>query len=194
MIKIETIDKSQANLTVKYSGGIRVTYSNCVAEVDKAEGEYLLATYPTMIFPEGKAIRPKPAEPVVKAPTGEVTDLKEALQKANHLINDYKAQANAAKEGERVWRQKCQDLMFENHTLQDQVKALQGSDTKAGDDVKKADAKPAGTPEALRTALEAKTIKELIVIAEELKLDKAEYQKLTRVKLVEYIIAKSDVK
>jgi hypothetical protein len=52
--------------------------------------------------------------------------------------------------------------------------------------------KTAADAEALRVKLGEKTVKELISIAEELKLDKTEYQKLTKIKLIEYIIAKSN--
>ena len=199
-MKIETIVKSCANNTVKYSNGIRVVYdANAVAEVSEADGTFLLDTYAGVIFPEGKVVQPvqRLAPAVGKAGGEEVGALKDSLQRANLLINDYKAQANTAKGNERVWRQKCEELIAENLSLKGQL----GQPIEA---VKPVGNKPviergktleqnvADDTVALKTQLEAKTVKELIAIAEELKLDKTEYQKLTKVKLVEYIIAKSN--
>jgi hypothetical protein len=195
-MKIETIVKSCANNTVKYSNGIRVMYNaNAVAEVSDADGAFLLDTYAGVIFPEGKVVQPvqRPA-PVGKAGGEEVGALKESLQRANMLLNDYKAQANTAKANERVWRQKCEELMAENLSLKGKL-GLPIEEVKSKPVITRD--KPPEPPatndtDALKEKLGAKTVKELIAIAEELKLDKAEYQKLTKVKLIEYIVLKSN--
>jgi hypothetical protein len=198
-MKIETIVKSCANNTVKYGNGIRVVYDgNAVAEVSKADGEFLLETYAGVIFPEGKVVQPvQHLAPVGKAGGEEVGALKESLQRANLLLNDYKAQTNTAKANERVWRQKCEELIAENLSLKSQlgqpietVKPVGGKTVIERD--KTPEQKTAADAEALRVKLGEKTVKELISIAEELKLDKTEYQKLTKIKLIEYIIAKSN--
>ena len=74
----------------------------------------------------------------------------------------------------------------------DAAKPVGGKPKVDGDKSPEQGGNATGDTEALREKLTAKTVKELIAIAEELKLDKTEYQKLTKVKLVEYIIAKSN--
>jgi hypothetical protein len=196
-MKIETIVKSCANNTVKYSNGIRVVYdANAVAEVSDKDGVFLLEQYAGVIFPEGKVVQPP--RPTAIKPSGEGVDaLKDSLQRANLLLNDYKAQTNTAKGNERVWRQKCEELMAENLSLRGQLGQPIETAKPAGSKPvierdKTPEQKSAEDATALKTQLEAKTVKELIAIAEELKLDKAEYQKLTKAKLVEYIIGKSN--
>lgn len=198
-MKIETIVKSCANNTVKYGNGIRVVYDgNAVAEVSKADGEFLLDTYAGVIFPEGKVVQPvQRLAPVGKAGGEEEGALKDSLQRANLLLNDYKAQANTSKANEGVWRRKCEELMAENLSLRGQLgQPIETVKHAVGKTVIERDKTPEqkviADAETLREKLTAKTVKELISIAEELKLDKTEYQKLTKVKLVEYIIAKSN--
>jgi hypothetical protein len=122
--------------------------------------------------------------------------LKESLQRANLLLNDYKAQANSAKSNEGVWRRKCEELMAEIVLLKGQlglpIEAVKPTVKTVVARDKSPEQNAVADAEALKAQLESKTVKELITIAEELKLDKTEYQKLTKVKLVEYIIAKSN--
>ena len=112
------------------------------------------------------------------------------------MICDYKAQANTAKANERVWRQKCEELIAENLSLKGQLGLPIETVKPAGKPMIERSKTPeqnvASDTEALKVQLGAKTVKELIAIAEELKLDKTEYQKLTKVKLIEYIVLKSN--
>jgi hypothetical protein len=191
-MKIETIVKSYANQIVKFADGIRVTFNaDCTAEVSEEDGKKLLERYTTQIFPEGKVIQPEiaksPALPKVDKAT--INELQEQLQRANHLINDYAAQANTAKEGERVWRNKCTELLGQIKTLQAQLG--QKADIKPDDAPKNESEKDSKKTEqvdaaALLEKLSAKTVKELQVIADELKLPQ---KKLNKQGLVDYIIA-----
>jgi hypothetical protein len=198
-MKIETIVKSCANNTVKYSNGIRVVYdAKAVAEVSEKDGEFLLERYAGQIFPEGKVVKPVIVPSKSNSVDGsEAETLRAQLQKANALINDYKAQANTSKDNERVWRTKCQDLMLENHSLKD----LLGQPVKAEE--KLAEIATLKPPEAdkvidvetedavIREKLTKKTIKELTAIVEGMKLPVEEYKMLNKNKLVDYIIAKT---
>jgi len=106
--------------------------------------------------------------------------LKEQLQRANKIANDCKIQAQAAKDGESVWRTKCEELLEENKSLKAQIP----------------EPKPKVlTPEEelaeLKTQLEAKTVKVLQGMAEELKLPLDEYKDFNKTKLIEYLISKT---
>jgi hypothetical protein len=197
-MKIETIVPLQKNTTVKFSNNIRATFVNGVATVSEDIGDYLLSSYPTQIFPEGKVVIPEVVKPVANKTAvdgSEAELLKEKLQRANLLLNDYKAQVGQAKENERVWRTKCQDLMMENHLLRDQLGKPRSEDIKVDVKIDEEKANDETTAEAtsLKTALEEKTIKELTIIAEEMKLPAEEYKLLNKKKLVDFIIAKTNV-
>lgn len=193
-MRIETNVKVYTNQSVKYTNGIVVTYNNNhIAEVSDEVGEFLIGKYVGMIFEAGKA--PKPGM-VRSAPTktdGGNAELKESLQKANRLVGDYKAQAQASKEGEQVWRNKCDDLMGEIKRLQILL-AGKPAEVAPLEEVKELteEEKIEADLAALRAKLEAKTVKELQAFAEELKLPKEEYAKLNKAKLVEYLVAKTN--
>jgi regulator of replication initiation timing len=192
-MKIETIVKSCANNTVKYSNGIRVTYDGAaVAEVSEEDGLFLLEKYAGQIFPEGKVVRPVVTPSKNTSVDGsEVENLRAQLQKANALVNDYKAQVGSAKENERVWRTKCQDLMMENTTLREHLgKPSKTEDVK--EDEQKADEKKQAEDDVVKAKLEGKTVKELTSIAEEMKLPVEEYKLLNKKKLIDYIITKTN--
>ena len=181
-MKIETIVKSHRGQIVKYANGIRISFDQSgVAEVSDADGLFLVNRYVDQLFPAGKVVQPAtPLTPIINKADGSVVEeLRDKLNRANRLVDDYKAQANSAKQGEAVWRTKCEELMG-------QITALK-TGTKIQPPVKvKEVEKP--TEQSLKERLEAKTTKELIAFAEELKLSKAEYQKLTKAKLVDYLI------
>jgi regulator of replication initiation timing len=193
-MKIETIAPSQKNITVKFSNNIRVSFVNGVGEVSEEDGEYLLDKYSEYLFPEGKVVLPKPAAPTKNLPVdgSEVESLRAKLQLANGLVNDYKAQIGAAKENERVWRNKCQELMLENHTLRDQLSAGRPIKEDKTDKTNVPDntSKPDDT-EAIRAKLLGKSVKELTTIVEGMKLPVEEYKMLNKNKLVDYIIGKT---
>jgi hypothetical protein len=198
-MKIETIAPTQKNTTVKFSDGIRVNFVNGIGEVSEHDGEYLLEKYVGHLFPAGKVVIPEVVKTLTKSSVdgSEAEMLKEKLQKANILINDYKAQVGAAKENERIWRTKCQDLMLENHTLRDQIGKIPAAiETKAAEIVKTDEEKAAEAAQLeaskLRERLEARTIKELTSLVEEMKLPVEEYKMLNKKKLVDYIIAKTN--
>jgi hypothetical protein len=187
-MKIETIVKSHAGQAVKYSDGIRVQYdTNRKATVTEEVGAMLIEKYKGQIFPEGKVVVPMvrvmPEKPSA-ANVAVVEELRDRLQKANFLVNDYKAQLNTAKEGERVWRIKCEELMQEiasNKAVAPSEKKLERQKTPAVDE-----------SALLKEKLEAKNIKELQKIAEECKLPFAEYSKLNKTHLVEYLVEKTN--
>ena len=190
-MKIETIVKTHRGQPVKYAAGIRVLFdANGVAEINDKDGAFLIDKYAGQIFPAGKVVQPVaqvlPASN--KADGSVVEDLREKLNRANRLVDDYKGQANTAKQNEAVWRTKCEELMGQITQLQAQIgkKAVLPQPEKKEVVIEKQ------TELSIRQKLEAKTTKELITFAEELKLSKAEYQKLTKAKLVDFLIAKTN--
>jgi hypothetical protein len=199
-MKIETIAPSQKNIIVKFSNNIRVSFQNGVGEVSKEDGEFLLGKYPEQLFPEGKVVLPKATIPASKPSVdGSIVEsLRNQLQRANSLVNDYKAQLGSAKENERVWRTKCQDLMLENHSLKDLLgQPVKAEEKKAEiEDIRpiEADTEIVAKTEAemIREKLSGKTVKELTAIVEDMKLPVDEYKMLNKNKLVDYIIEKTN--
>ena len=189
-MKIETTIRTHANNEVKFSDGIKVKFDRFgVAEVSDAIGLRLLEKYSGTIYPAGKVVLPMERnQPIIKADSGAVEVLKDSLAKANRMIEDFKQQAIHAKEGEKVWRIKCEELAGIVEKLQGQL----GQNIPLNTEPLTAEEKIAADLAALKQQLEAKTVKELIAFAEELKLDKAEYQKLTKAKLVDYLIEKTN--
>jgi hypothetical protein len=195
-MKIETIVQSHKNQTVKYSGGIKVSYNaQGVAEVPEDIGDLLITKYRGQIFTEGKVVQPmvrtSPAAAAKEAENGVVQELREKLQKANSLVADYKAQAGMAQENERVWRMKCEELMNTLAAIKE-GKAASASETKPpvfpGDRAEKGTSPQIDDTATLRDKLNAKNIKELQKIAAELKLPVKDYEKLNKNKLVDYLI------
>ena len=183
-MKIETITPSHKGHSVRYSNGIEVAYDAAgIAEINDEDGEYLVEKYSDQVFPEGKVQLPTPksATPTEAKNSDALEELRDKLQKANSLINDYKAQAGQAKEGERVWRMKCQELM-------DEVKMLRGQ---IGSSIKTEEMTRSSKKDdsiELKKQLEEKSVSELRKIVEELKLPNVEYKKMMKSKLIDLLI------
>jgi hypothetical protein len=193
-MKIETIVKTHAGNIVKYANNVKVVYNaDAIGEVSDADGAYLVDRYPGQIFPAGKVVIPDPPLSSSKTPVdgSEAELLKDKLAKANLLINDYKAQTNQAKENERVWRMKCQELMDQVARLQNNLGATDKAEEKPMGRTKPPVEVDVDETEALKEKLTVKSVKELQIIAEELKLPVDEYRKLTKNKLVDYLIEKT---
>ena len=192
-MKIETIVKSHADKHVKYANGVAVQYDHFgIAEVSDEDGAFLVEKYAGQIFEAGRVVQPAAQNvPVANPNTGAVSELKEQLAQANRLIVDNKAAAVAARDGERVWREKCEELIQKIQALEKQLQAKAA--VVAGGAEEKATAKEQQTVEqTLEQQLMTKTVKELISIAQQMQLPTHEYQKLTRLKLVNYIISKTN--
>jgi len=185
-MKIETIVKSHLGQSVKYSNSIKVTYDKKgVAEVSSEVGKYLIEHYIDQIFPAGKVVIPEPSSIIPKkSDNGEILELKEQLQRANKLANDCKTQAQAAKDGEAIWRTKCEELLEEIKVLKGQKPAEQPKELTLEQKIKE-------ERTALRLELSKKKLPELVAIAVELKLPEEEYKSLNRGKLIEYLISKT---
>jgi tartrate dehydratase beta subunit/fumarate hydratase class I family protein len=196
-MKIETTVPSHAGHPVKYSGSIVVTYdSKGIAEVSEEDGEDLIEKYKGLIYPAGQV--PKPAMvrsvPTTSGKDNEtVAELKISLQKANRLVGDHKASADVAKNGEKMWRDKCDELMTEIKGLKAQLAGKPAEDAPK-EEVKElsAEEKIEADLAALTAKLEAKTVKELQAFAVELNLPIEEYSKLNKAKLVEYLVEKTN--
>jgi hypothetical protein len=189
-MKIETIVKNYAGQTIKFSDGIKVTFdANCLADVTPEIGTRLIEKYTGQIFLQGKVVQPMVRTSTVPPEiTGKessmVGELREKLQRANFLLNDFKAQLNAAQQNERVWRMKCEELM-------QTTKAIPTKNTNTIPAENKKVENALTEAEALKTQLTAKTVKELQKIAEELNLSADEYLKLSKINLVNFLIEKT---
>lgn len=191
-MKIETIVKSHLGQPVKYSNGITVTYDNKgVAEVSNEDGKYLTEYYQGQIFTAGKVVIPEaPLIITKKSDNGEISALKEQLQRANKLANDCKTQAQSAKDGEGIWRAKCEELLAENKQLKAQGFITPTNIINANQPLS-SEEQAAVELTALKKQLEAKTIKNLQGMAEELTLPKDEYKNFNKATLIEYLIGKT---
>jgi hypothetical protein len=182
-MKIETITNTHKGHSVRYSNGIEVTYDAAgIAEINAEDGQFLIDKYIGQIFPAGKVEMPMTRTPALATGTKNteaIEELKDRLQKANSLINDYKAQANQSKEGERGWRIKCEELLKENQMLRGQLT----SETKA--DKKE---EPKDETLQLREQLTTKSVRELQKIVEELKLPDVDFKKMNKSKLIDLLI------
>lgn len=218
-MKIQTINPSQFNQTVKFVKGIKVTFRNEVADIPDEEAKVLLETYPEVLFPEGQIPLPK-----VERKRGDREDLKtnetvevlkEKLAGANRLVNDYKTQLTLAKDHEQIWRSKCEELLKENEALKSgyvpsqsaveeeltsKLKLLEQANqallaeveslkAQLGPAVKDKKDEKEGNNEVIRS-LETKTREELLQIAKELNLPEIEYKRLNKIKLIDYLISK----
>ena len=207
-MKIETITKSFLGQSVQFSAGVRAEFGyDGIAEVPDSIGEMLCEVYNTQIFPEGKAIQPPAAvRPNLTAQLNASTqELHDKLQSANRLVNDYQAQMNSAKEGERIWRTQCEEIKRENNQLRE---LISGAGLTLPENIKEMPRKHTfvrtdntvnTTPDnpvkddttVMREKLEIKTVKELIEVAESLSLPIEEYKKLKKPELVDYILKKA---
>jgi len=214
-MKIESRKKSHYGQTRKFANNIRVTFGkDGVADVSDATGQFLITRYPGLLFLQGSVPTSIPARVrgVGESPkTNETVEvLQEKLKSANHLLNDARAELRNAKDNEFIWRNKCEELLkFQGKgsatelqtklqdaylkiaTLEEQNKSLLLAQMKE---------QPNESPEpmaqtkddiSLRTALETKTRMDLIVLAEKLQLSETEYKRLSKAKLIDYLIDKS---
>lgn len=188
-MKIQTNSKVNINRTVKFAQNIKVTFNNNgVAEVPDREGKFLLERYPEQLTLEGVI----PAAPAVsKAMTAKdttmVEDYKERIQELNRVMEGLKQEARQAKEGEEIWRTKCNELL-------DEISLLKGHvvpDVSAPAKPAKTEATAPDTAVDIKKTLSAKKIDELRKIAESLSLPKEEWEFLNRFKLVDYLVEKS---
>ena len=211
-MKIQTINPSQFNQTVKFVKGIKVTFHNGVADIPDEDAKVLLEVYPEILFPEGQIPLPK-----VERKRGDEGDLKtnetievlkERIAGANRLVNDYKAQLSTAKDNERIWRSKCEELLKENQSLKSgkviqpenneletKLKLLEQENQEllkenAGLRTQLSKEKKEESNEEVIRSLETKTREELLQIAKELNLPEVEYKRLSKVKLMDYLISK----
>ena len=191
-MKIETTVKSHVNQTVKYSDGIRATYDNqCIAEVSDADGKALIEKYIGQIYEAGKVPKPGMVRSAPVKTEGGNAELKEALQKANSLIADYKAKAQAALDGEKVWRNKCDELSAEIVALKAQL-GVKPADIEPNQELSPEE-KAVADQAILKATLEAKTVKQLLAYAVELKLPVEEYKGKNKEDLINYLINKTNV-
>lgn len=121
-MKIETTTNSHRGNKVKFTGGILVTFDERgVADVPEQVGQFLIEKY-SGLFPAGQV--PAPGVKPTPVASGAVAELNEKLHHADRLRTDAEAQAKKALDGERAWRDKCDDLIKENIALKAQIKEL----------------------------------------------------------------------
>lgn len=117
-MKIQTTTLGHYGQRVKFTGGITVTFDEKgIVEVPQDVGEFLVGRYDNL-FPEGQVPKPKPpaAKPSGKD-SAEVEDLKERLMHANRVAAEANQSVKSAQDGERAWREKCEELLKDNEAL-----------------------------------------------------------------------------
>jgi hypothetical protein len=214
-MKIQSSDKVHFGKTIKFSNGIKLDFDkNGVAEAGE-DGKFLLDKYKGLLFPEGKIPTISKSESVVPKNIAN-EELREKVAGQARQLESLKGELTKARDGERVWRNKCEELLKEkdvmvitnqklikeNDSLKQDVEQLKaelkaipsndGTDGNKKDDEKDDEKnKTSQDPEKeLRKTLSAKSKEKLVEYVEELKFPEGEWRGLNKEKLIEYIVTK----